>query len=240
MTPQTNQPPKLSNAANIARLVRRGLLPTKDLPSLKMAMINQQRKGDIAKLPKNQRDVLQRYNSALSGAAYGSQTSYQALMRNVREDFEITRDEYISEERQGDPPMMIVLKRRGVRIFPDGKRVALYVNEKLGLTFTIPYKSFGPEDVIGVSEETEQVIESFEQLQKYASQEEPKAKSRHFKFADGTKMPIAHGVAKAMHMVHGALNDQNKRKYEAMLNEPKGFKKAADFALSRVQFSINK
>jgi hypothetical protein len=239
MTP-SQSPQKLSNAANIARLVRRGLLPAKDLPSLKIAMINQQRKGDVAKLPRNQRDVLQRYNTALSSAAYGSQTSYQALMRNVKEDFEITRDEYISEARQGDPPMVIVLKRKGIRIFPDGKRVALYTNDKLGLTFTIPYQSFGPNNVIGVSEEVEEIMESFEQVAKYASQEEPKSKSRHFKFADGTKMPVAHGVARAMHMVHGALNPENQKKYQAMLSDPKGFKKAADFALSRVQFSINK
>ena len=235
MTQQTNQPQKLSNAANIARLVRRGLLPAKDLPSLKMAMINHQRKGDIAKLPKNQRDVLQRYNTALSNAAYGSQTSYQSLMRNVKEDFEISRDEYVAEERQGDPPMMIILKRRGVRIFPDGKRVALYVNEKLGLTFTIPYKSFGPEDVIGVSEE---IMESLEQVAAYAQQESPKAAAKHMKFADGSKLKVSHGAAKAIHMVHGALNPENQKKFADMLTHPKGFEKAAHFALSRVKFTI--
>ena len=51
-------------------------------------------------------------------------------------------------------------------------------------------------------------------------------------------MKVAHGVAKALHMVHGALNDQNKKKFADMLNNPKGFQKAADFALSKVQFTI--
>jgi len=37
------------------------------------------------------------------------------------------------------PPMLLVLKRRGMRIFPDGRRVALFVNDKYNLVFTVPY-----------------------------------------------------------------------------------------------------
>jgi len=241
-TPSPNQSSlDRQTVSSITRLVRRGLMPAKDLPALKIAMMRHAKVGDIARLPRNQREVLQRYNAALSSAALGTTQSMMAVQRNVqREDYEIVRDEYISEEVAGDPPMMMVLKRKGIRIFPDGKRVALYVNEKLGLTFTVPYStSKGAENpMVGVTEEAEDLLETFDQLQSYATQENPKATSKHFKFADGSKMPVAHGVAKAMHMVHGALNAENKKKYETMLAEPKGFKKAADFALSRVQFTI--
>lgn len=37
------------------------------------------------------------------------------------------------------PAPMLVLRRRGIRIFPDGKHVALYTNDKYNLVFTIPY-----------------------------------------------------------------------------------------------------
>lgn len=37
------------------------------------------------------------------------------------------------------PQMIMVLKRRGIRIFPDGRKVALYVNDKYNLVFTVPY-----------------------------------------------------------------------------------------------------
>lgn len=37
------------------------------------------------------------------------------------------------------PAPMLVLQRRGIRIFPDGRKVALYTNQKYNLTFTIPY-----------------------------------------------------------------------------------------------------
>lgn len=42
-----------------------------------------------------------------------------------------------------NPPAMLVLRRRGIRLFPDGQRVALYVNDRYNLTFTVPFgKSF--------------------------------------------------------------------------------------------------
>lgn len=235
-SPQQKQ--STNNAANIARLVRRGLMPSKDLPTLKMAMINHQRKGDIAKLPKNQRDVLQRYNAALSSAAYGSQSSYLAVARNVaKEDYEITRTDFVTEATlSSDPPMMLVLKRTGVRIFPDGKRVALYKNDKLNLSFTIPYSSAGAEqELVGVSEE---IMESLEQVAAFAQQDNVTSHAKHFKFADGSKLKVSHGAAKAIHMVHGALNPENQKKFAEMLKDPKGFTKAAHFALSKVKFTI--
>lgn len=37
------------------------------------------------------------------------------------------------------PNMILVLKRRGIRIFPDGRKVALYVNDKYNLVFSVPF-----------------------------------------------------------------------------------------------------
>jgi hypothetical protein len=81
-------------------------------------------------------------------------------------------------------------------------------------------------------------MESLDQVAKYAQEESPKQSSRHMKFADGSKLRVSHGAAKAIHMVHGALNDENKKKFADMLTHPKGFEKAAHFALSKVKFTI--
>jgi hypothetical protein len=228
-----------TNAQRIAQLVRAGLMRTSELPALKLAMARHAKVGDVAKLPKNQRDVLNRYYQSTASAALGSQQSTTAVRRNIMNGYEISRDDYISEATFSDPPMMLILKRQGIRIFPDGKRVALYKNEKLGLSFTVPYSSTGPEqELTGVSEEVEDVMESLEQVAKYAQEESPKQTARHMKFGDGSKLKVSHGAAKAIHMVHGALNDENKKKFVEMLNTPKGFEKAAHFSLSKVNFSI--
>lgn len=74
---------------------------------------------------------------------------------------------YFAESAQADPPMMLVLKRKGVRVFPDGKRVALYINEKLGLSFSVPYNSNGPEQqLVGVSEAMDFVYENLNDTNK--------------------------------------------------------------------------
>jgi hypothetical protein len=41
------------------------------------------------------------------------------------------------------PAPMLVIRRRGIRIFPDGSKVALYTNDKYNLVFTIPYAGPG-------------------------------------------------------------------------------------------------
>jgi len=225
-----------SDIAGINHLVRKGLMPIKDLPNLKVAMSRLKRVGDISKLSRNHRDLLTNYYRNLNTAALNTRQSTMAVAKNLqKEEFELELTEELA-----DPPMMMVLKRKGIRVFPDGKRVALYVNEKLGLTFTIPYtpaigKTENP--MVGV---TEEIMESLEQVAAYAQQENPKATAKHMKFADGSKLKVSHGAAKAIHMVHGALNDQNKKHFEDMLKNPKSFEKAAHFALSKVNFTINK
>ena len=211
-------------------------MKTSELPALKVAMARHAKVGDVAKLPKNQRDILDRYYKSTSTAALGSQQSVAAVRRNIMSGYEISRDDYLTEATFNDPPMMLILKRQGIRIFPDGKRVALYKSEKLGMSITVPYSSNGPEkELAGVSED---IIESLEQVSAYAQEEQPKAMAKHMKFADGSKLKVSHGAAKAIHMVHGALNDENKNKFAEMLKDPKGFTKAAHFALSKVNFSI--
>jgi hypothetical protein len=49
-------------------------------------------------------------------------------------------------EEQADasnPPAVLNLKRTGIRVFPDGRKVALYVNKQLGLVFSVPYAGKG-------------------------------------------------------------------------------------------------
>lgn len=53
-------------------------------------------------------------------------------------DFRKQLDEAIRDEI---PAPMLVLRRRGIRIFPDGRKVALYTNDKYNLVFTVPYGS---------------------------------------------------------------------------------------------------
>lgn len=215
----------------MARLVRKGLLPSKDLPLLKTAMVAQQRTGDIAKLSKSHRDVLQRYNSALSSAAYGSKQSVQNMMRNIQSGYEAEGEEMISERVAvaTDPPMVLILKRKGVRIFPDGKRVALYSNEKLGLSFTVPYNAENANapaaigsNVVGVGEEV--VFESIEQLAEIKQGETKKMN------VGGEKIDVAHETAMNIMRLHSQLNDDNRKALQKHITDPMKFRRIAKLA----------
>jgi hypothetical protein len=54
------------------------------------------------------------------------------------------------------------------------------------------------------------------------------------KFASGETRTVDHFTASALTQVHGALNDDNKKKFADMVHKSPGhFTKAADFAFSK-------
>lgn len=60
----------------------------------------------------------------------------------------------LRESIRGDemsPAPMLVLRRRGIRIFPDGRKVALYSNDRYKLVFTIPFGD-NAKPIVGVSD----------------------------------------------------------------------------------------
>lgn len=90
--------------------------------------------------------------------------------------------EYIEESNVSsisNIPFVIVLKRKAIRIYPNGQKVALYHNEKLDKFVTIPFSD------IGVSEEVEQLDElSYNTLRSYMKKAE-----KDYKTGPVKKMP---------------------------------------------------
>ena len=220
---------KLDNAQQISALVRKGLMSPSELPKLKMALIRQQQVGDVGRLSRDHRAVLQKYNAALQGAVYGSTSSLQATARNLQKEDIVLEAATVPH----DPPMMLILKRKGIRIFPDGKKVALYTNDQLGLTFTIPY--VGGEQIeptvstgMGMSEEVDMLEENIKRL-RFASAKNGKPVSINFKTGDNIKVdPI---TAKAITSLHSKLSPENKiTLMDKISNDPESFKKVASFA----------
>ena len=164
--------------ARMSALVRAGALKSNELPMLKLALRKQQQTGDIARLPRNQRDILTRYLQTTNYAATDSQQAFNATKRNIMAHYEHEKGEAILEVRYvpnlyQNPPMMLILKRSGFRIFPDGQRVAIYKNDKTGFVFSVPFnQSFntnvgtpqGGAAITGQQEEIGMDDESFEEL----------------------------------------------------------------------------
>ena len=57
--------------------------------------------------------------------------------RAVKEEVETEEPIILQEDK--DPPMVLVIKRKAIRMYPDGTRIALYFNERLNKYFSVPY-----------------------------------------------------------------------------------------------------
>ena len=88
----------------------------------------------------NEMDVIDSADYKLSPSG----RKVRAHRLKVGDTKEIKTEEYEVEVEQLDeeqnPPFVLVLKRKSVRLFPDGTKVALYTSTKTDRVFTVPFK----------------------------------------------------------------------------------------------------
>ena len=149
--------------------------------------------------------------------------------KEIKEDFEIVES---TPDLPSDPPFVLVLKRRAIRLYPNKTKVALYYNQKLDKYFTIPYGPSVSAQPLQ-AEEVEQVQEAvMDQLHKIVSDKQ----SNTVKFGNGQTRKVDHYTASAITQVHKAVNDENKKKLADMVHKsPAHFEKVAAFAFNKAK-----
>lgn len=155
---------------------------------------------------------------------------FQKTRQAVREE---TEDHIVEEEskvKRGDPPVMLLLKRKAIRIYPDQTKVALYYNSKLNKHFTVPYGDGIDSPIQAEEVELEEAV--MDTLHKIVSGKQ----AQSVKFANGQTRKVDHYTASAITQVHKAVNDDNKKKLADMVHKsPAHFEKVASFAFSKVK-----
>jgi len=160
---------------------------------------------------------------------------FQKTRQAVREEVEQeeTQPIELSEvtlDLNNDPPFVLVLKRKSIRLYPNNTKIALYYNQKLDKYFSIPYG--GGVDAPVQAEETQIEEAVIDQLHKIVSDKQ----AQSVKFGNGQSRKVDHFTASAITQVHNALNDDNKKKFADMVHKsPAHLAKASDFAFSRVK-----
>ena len=145
----------------------------------------------------------------------------------VKEDFELVEAPI---DFDNDPPFVLVLKRRAIRMYPDKTKVALYYSKTLDKYFSVPYG--GPLGAVVQAEETQIDEAVMDQLHKIVADKQ----AQSIKFGNGKSQKVDHYTASAVTQVHNALNDENKKKFADMVHKsPAHLAKAADFAFSRAK-----
>jgi hypothetical protein len=152
--------------------------------------------------------------------------------KEVKEDFEVIEVENLNEQKSDsvkDPPFVLMLKRKAIRLYPNNTRIALYYNQKLNKYFSVPYGS-----KIDAPLQAEEFIEEgvMDQLHKIVADKQ----AQTVKFGNGQTKKVDHYTASAITQVHNAVNDENKKKLSDMVHKsPAHLAKVADFAFSKVK-----
>lgn len=224
-----------SDAATLSALVRAGVIERNEISILRAALLKLKQVGTIRRLPPKHAEIIQRvYSNTLAGAT-GSSGAVSAVKRNLMNGYEFTQTDFISEAVI-DPPQVIVLKRKGIRVFPDGNRVALYTNDKLNLNFTIPYSSAGMQNPTAMQEEVQKsakapVGKNLEHISNILN----KGTEMELSFRNGGSRVVDRGTAHSIHTLHSSLNDKNKKILDKMVNRSEGhFDTVLKFATKNV------
>jgi len=130
-----------------------------------------------------------------------------------------------------DPPAVLVMRRKWIRQFPNNQRVAMYYVDKINKYVTVPYTAMQWTNA-GANEEAEYSGEYIEEdIIHHLKSIVDGHTAKSYKFADGKTMKIDAQTANAVLKVHGALNDENKKKVSDMARKSKQhFGKVVDFA----------
>lgn len=110
-----------------------------------------------------------------------------------------------SEHRELDPPAMLIMRRKSIRQFPNGQRVALYYVDKINKYVTVPY-----EDMQWSATFEETVFDKIKQV----NESKQKQLVEHL---DGSTSEITPEIAKQMVELYKKINEANKAKMADML-----------------------
>jgi len=120
---------------------------------------------------------------------------YKKYMQSLRKTNNPTVKEEINLDEQkfeSEPPFILVLKRKNVRLFPNNVKVALYHSEKLNKFFSVPYGQ-GLNSVVQ-AEEVQHIDEEhnivFSMLKAFASLNEDNQQKMLEKINDGVSYDI--------------------------------------------------
>ena len=108
--------------------------------------------------------------------------------RAVKEDEDFIETDQLDEAQNPGPtpPYVLLLKRKAIRLYPDGTKIALYYNKQINKFFSVPYDT--PTGAAIQAEDVEQIDEIGDPAEMYRkATETAKAKLQTMKALDKTR-----------------------------------------------------
>jgi hypothetical protein len=138
----------------LTQLVRAGLFDAKKLSSLKRAM------GKPAdKMTAQEKRMMINLLDSLMAQVLSDKQVYRKVKQDVMmkeaKDYYATPDprvQRVGYPSQKEAPSVLLLKRKAIRVFPDGQKVALYYAQAIDKYVSIPYNEIGINEEIVIDE----------------------------------------------------------------------------------------
>ncbi len=129
------------------------------------------------------------------------------------------------EKQENDPPALLTLHRRYIRVMPDGTKVATYYSDVLKKTFTLPFgglqmeaaKPAKPKEKLPKDEDDPEAFnaDNLATLKNIVQ----KNKDDTLEFADGSELDVEPAQANAIMAMYARCSKENKEKIEQMLTK---------------------
>ena len=206
-----------------------------DLVSNNKQIFNQTRRAVKEELEEGVVDTSD-YKVDASGRKYKAhRTKVGDTAPQVGDDPDAIKEEAIQLDEGKEPPFVLVLKRKAIRVYPDGTKIALYYNDKLKRIFTVSYDTLDNNTIQAQQEEVEQVEEAVDaigQLQKIKDTHQHGTVNHK----DGSASKVDAQTAHAVLSVHKNLSDVNKKKFADMVaRSSHHMQKAAEFSWKQMK-----
>ena len=157
------------------------------------------------------REIMRNLFNRMADLVTSNKQIFTRARQAVREELEEARMDSAGSAYAlvPDPPVVLVIKRRAVRLYPDGTRVALYWSDKLKRYFSVPY---GPA-IDGPIQAEEYILESDE-----------------IQLEDGSLIPLDEEIKKNLVGALKKLRKENKERFvEFMLTSIENFERSYEF-----------
>jgi hypothetical protein len=123
-------------------------------------------------------------------------------------DKEVKEEIVLDESIAKDPPFILILKRKAIRLYPNGMKVAVYHNDRLDKDFAIPFV----QDDAGMIQ------------------------AEHIELDTGDIVELDEETIVAFQAVYHSLTEENQEKFVDLIHtSPETFEQAKEFALSKVE-----
>jgi hypothetical protein len=146
------------------------------------------------------REILRNLFNRMVDLISNNKQIFTKARQAVREEIELNEGP-MDSALVPDPPVILVIKRKAVRLYPDGTRIALYWSDKLKRVFSLPY---GPavQPVIQAEQYVQELVESEELL-----------------LNDGNKISLSEETKQQIINTYEQLDEESKEVFWQQLTE---------------------